>query len=340
LNVTNSCNLRCSFCGVNAGVALVKELTLTEIEAVLSEARSLGATRVLLGGGESFLRSDFLDVLRLCHDLGISSTIETNGTLITCHIAECLKEVGVSEIGVSLDGAKPETHDRLRGVKGCFSQAIRGLKILKETGLSVGIQCLLCNSNYSEISDIRDIAVKLKASFRMLPRILPIGRGKNVPAEMVSVQRLKRLLDKLFEEERTSPSTSFDVGVGPALMPIDLLNKMGMCNLAESCGITSDGWVSICPLITDFPELRSGNIRKEALARIWTDSPLHRFIRELPPKDLKGVCKLCVANETCRGGCRIHAYSVYGDLRSPDPLCQQFYEKGIFPEYALRRSRP
>lgn len=340
LNVTRGCNLRCSFCGASAGATLAEELTLKEIEAVLSEARSMGAARVLLGGGEPFLRPDFFDVLLLCHDLDISPTIETNGTFITDRIAERLKEVGVSEIGVSLDGAKPETHDRLRGVEGCFSKAIHGLNLLREAGISVGIQCLLCKSNYSEIIDLRNLAAKLEVSFRMLPRILPIGRGREVQDENVTIQSLRGLLDRLFDEERASPSISFDIGVGPALMPIDLLNKTRLCNLSESCGVTSDGWVSMCPLIADFPELRSGNVRREALTKIWSDSPLHRFIREDLPENLRGVCRLCVARETCRGGCRIHAHSVYGDLRAPDPLCQQFYDNGLFPEYALSRSRP
>lgn len=335
-NVTNSCNLKCSFCGANAGVQNNQELMLPEIKVLLESAHSLGADKILIGGGEPFMRNDIFEILQCCQDLGIFATVETNATLITPQIAHRLQKMGISSFSVSIDGANAGTHDKLRGVNGSFHKAIKGIDELVKANLQVTIQCLVCNSNYLEILEIRKIAHTFNTFFRVLPRIISIGRGKVATSEIVDVNRLNVLLKKLFEIEEVDPSSGFDVGAGPALIPIKFLNRIRLCNLSESCGITSDGYVSICPLVSDFPELRMGNIRKENLSEILSNSKLHQFIKEYQANDLKGVCKICLTNQTCRGGCRIDAYSVYNDLLAPDPLCQQFYEKGLFPKYALR----
>ena len=49
------------------------------------------------------------------------AVISTNGTLITKEIAAKLKKIGLSYVGVSLDGLE-KTHDRFRGKKGAFER--------------------------------------------------------------------------------------------------------------------------------------------------------------------------------------------------------------------------
>jgi radical SAM protein with 4Fe4S-binding SPASM domain len=85
-------------------------------------------------------------------------------------------------------------------------------------------------------------------------------------------------------------------------------------------------------------ELTAGNIRRESLKDIWEKSDFFQKIRKFDPNKLKGVCGNCLAREVCRGGCRVHAFRYYGDLYAPNPDCQDIYNAGLFPEYALEET--
>lgn len=337
LNVTNACNLSCPFCGISAGSPLNEELTLEELHDLLNQAKALGIKNVLLGGGEPFLRPDFLDLLHICDNLGIRISIETNGTLINEDIIHALKSLSMVEVEVSLDGITAETHERLRGKKGCFSATLNGIKLLAESKIPFFIQTLLSEINYEEIPELLKFANNIHSSYRLLVRALPIGRGKSIENRQLNAWKIKNIMDFIFEETRKH-GYSVDIGVGPALIPPDLLNKNKICDLTASCGVTADGYVSLCPLIADFPELRAGNIRERPLSDIWEQEDIFVKLRRSSPGDLKGICRMCRANETCRGGCRVYAYAAYHDFNAPDPICQEFYDAGLFPQYAIKNN--
>ena len=51
------------------------------------------------------------------------AVISTNGTLIDRDMAKRLREVGLSYVGISLDGGE-EIHDKFRGVPGSYRRAL------------------------------------------------------------------------------------------------------------------------------------------------------------------------------------------------------------------------
>ena len=57
------------------------------------------------------------------------AVISTNGVLINEDKAAELKDLGLSYVGISLDGLA-EVNDRFRGVPGAFDMAVAGIKEL------------------------------------------------------------------------------------------------------------------------------------------------------------------------------------------------------------------
>jgi MoaA/NifB/PqqE/SkfB family radical SAM enzyme len=115
------------------------EMTLEHFTKLFSE---LGPSLLWLHitGGEPFLRTDLLDIIKVaiakCKNLFIID-MSTNGLeprLIieyVSHIAELLERQRIIfSIGVSLDGPQ-DVHDHVRGVKGAWRNAIETLKNLK-----------------------------------------------------------------------------------------------------------------------------------------------------------------------------------------------------------------
>ncbi|MFR5195642.1 MAG: radical SAM protein [Eggerthella lenta] len=80
--------------------------------------------------------------------------LSTNGTLITPELAARFADVGLSYVGVSLDGAR-ETHDEFRGLPGSFDRAIEGMRNAKAAGIKVGLRMTVNKRNWREIGRVR-----------------------------------------------------------------------------------------------------------------------------------------------------------------------------------------
>jgi len=130
--VTNRCMLNCWHC-YNAGRDRT-DMPLEVFRRVARELLELGAARVVLTGGEPLLRDDIEEICR-CFDDRCSLALSTTGLGLTLSNARGLKKAGVFSLGVSLDSDDPAEHDRLRGRKGMFDEAVKALEIAREAEL-------------------------------------------------------------------------------------------------------------------------------------------------------------------------------------------------------------
>ena len=107
LSVTDRCDLRCSYCmprGFRGFEVPEHWLTFDEIERVIGAFGRLGVSRIRLTGGEPLVRNDLPDLAGYAVDKGMRAVISTNGTLISAKLAQTLKRIGLSYVGISLDG--------------------------------------------------------------------------------------------------------------------------------------------------------------------------------------------------------------------------------------------
>jgi len=93
----------------------------------------------LFSGGEPLVRPDLTELAEYAVGKGMRAVISTNGTLITSRIAGKLKKIGLSYVGISLDGME-EVNDRFRGVKGAFKKAMAGIMACQDVGIKVGLR--------------------------------------------------------------------------------------------------------------------------------------------------------------------------------------------------------
>ena len=119
-NITRLCNLKCVHCYNDSG-GTETDLAVTTVEAkkVLDDLAAFGVPSVLFSGGEPLMRHDLFELLGYAGQKGLRTVISTNGTLITSSAAAEIKRLGVSYVGISLDGIG-EINDKFRGVQGSF----------------------------------------------------------------------------------------------------------------------------------------------------------------------------------------------------------------------------
>ena len=97
LEITARCNNDCRHCYINLSAgnreAQGKELALSEIETIASQAVELGALWVLITGGEPLLRKDFFDIYKMLKKKGLLVSVFTNACLVTaraCRFVQAL----------------------------------------------------------------------------------------------------------------------------------------------------------------------------------------------------------------------------------------------------------
>ena len=111
-NMTRACNLKCIHCYAHAVEKHDgRELNTEEGQALIDDLATYGVPVLLFSGGEPFVRKDLVSLARYAVAKGMRAVISTNGTLINKKIAGDLKDVGLSYVGVSLDGLE-EVNDR------------------------------------------------------------------------------------------------------------------------------------------------------------------------------------------------------------------------------------
>lgn len=177
LFLTYRCNLRCAMCG-QWGIegssrkltpeALKEELVLDELKSVIDDVKSY-RPNITLFGGEPMLYDEWIELVRYIKEAGLRCNIITNGMFLEKY-AEEIVDLGVNEIIFSLDGT-PEVHDRVRGAKGVFDRASKGLKSineLKKKRLSripvINVSSTIFETNYQDMDKIINIAEDLQAS--------------------------------------------------------------------------------------------------------------------------------------------------------------------------------
>ena len=93
---------------------------------VIEEAAALGVRNVFISGsiGEPLMEPQLLAMcMRRITEAGMTGHLATNGYPADHGFARMLVETRWPSVVVSLDGARPEVHDRLRGRKGSFERA-------------------------------------------------------------------------------------------------------------------------------------------------------------------------------------------------------------------------
>ena len=134
-NMTKRCNLKCVHCYAHAqDMHGQDDLTTADGKKIIDDLAQFGVPVLLFSGGEPLVRKDLPELAAYAVENGMRAVISTNGTLITRDTAQTLKEIGLSYVGISIDGLA-DINDRFRGVPGAFQKAMQGIENCKQAGI-------------------------------------------------------------------------------------------------------------------------------------------------------------------------------------------------------------
>lgn len=340
-NMTKACNLKCRHCYAQATAGpSPDELSTAEAKAMIDDLAQFGAPVILFSGGEPLMRPDLSELALYATKKGMRAVISTNGTLITRDKAKELKDIGLSYVGVSLDGL-PEVHDRFRGVEGAFDQALEGIRNCMAEGIKTGLRFTVYKNNAGEVPGIFDLLEKEGIPRVCFYHLVYAGRGTSLQDEDLSHQGTRELLDLIMDRTRQM----FDRGLCPEVLTVDnhadgpyvylrLLREdpqraaevleLLKWNEGNSSGrgIGCISWDGAVHPDQFWRHLTLGNVRQRPFSEIWTDLS-HPVLAKLKDKrpHLKGRCRTCRWLDICGGNFRVRAEAATGDLWAPDPAC-------------------
>lgn len=156
------CNMKCGFCfadyheGETAHavqhIPTLGQLNTPEVKAMMDQAAQMGTTQFLLGGGDPFIRSDMPELIEHAADTGLQVIVDTNG-LILSRRKGLLQRVAphIQQLGLSLDGSSPVTHDTFRDTHRSFEAVMDLIERSEGYGYKLKINTIVTAENAIDI---------------------------------------------------------------------------------------------------------------------------------------------------------------------------------------------
>jgi len=340
-NVTRRCNLHCQHCYASAqSVPHPDELSPGEGLALIRELARCQVPALILSGGDPLLRPDLLELIRCAAEHGIHPALSTNGTLIDAAGARDLRAAGVGYLGVSVDGIG-RLHDRFRGLRGAWEQALRGLRHCREAGLTVGLRFTLSRVTLPHLPGVLDLMEAEQVHRGYVSHLVSVGRAQGLAGCALSPGETRAAVETVLDRAESLDARHVPLhlvtgnsdadGVllylrarerrpATAGLVLDLLERRGGNSAGRSIANVDDrGEVHPDQF---WPHHSLGNVRARPFGEIWSD-PAQPLLARLRSRrsHIHGRCAACPFLDICGGGSRVRAEALTGDLWASDPAC-------------------
>jgi MoaA/NifB/PqqE/SkfB family radical SAM enzyme len=313
LELTAGCNLDCVHC-LHPRHEAVDELTTDEVCAVLDGLAELGTLFLVVTGGEPLTRSDLPQVLSHARGLGLITTLLTNATLVDERLlARLCAAAPEVVVGVSLYGATAPTYEAVTRRPGAFAAFQRGVELLRETGLSLGLTAVVLRDNVHELRAMQALSEQWGVKFRYATDVHARLDGSLAPLahRLPPTQVLE--LERSVTAERDGPCGIAAPLSGPFYCP---------CGRAGAA-VTARGELNFCVSVP-LPRL---DLRRTTLGQAWAEAVRARDRMDA----VRAACAGCELYALCRRGAHDSLLEL-GDLSQ----CVPYYRELALLESAER----
>lgn len=306
-NLSNSCNLHCSFCPKIIFGVTEKELNSEALNQIMKFAKNIKKVQIL-GLGEPLLNKNFLQVVKRLKDNQVTVSFTTNGLLLNNDLSNQLCQLGVDEIVFSVEGAKGETHQAIKDSK--LDDLIANIKelslIKKENGLNlprISFNFVGMTNNINELPEVVKLAGELGVETVCVANVMPLDKDTC----KYHLHRNPQLATEYIEKGKTlARSLGINLLVyasfSPSPHPCSWYNRphIGLdgdvypCNfLGAQDNLKSPKiiWYEDVSVKIDIAKFRLGNILENKLGTIWNNKKT-RDLRAAFTRDLNDDRKL------------------------------------------------
>lgn len=293
IRVNEMCNARCKMCNLPI-YRTPPEFDIKLFKKLISEVKSFKPV-ISLKMTEPTLKKDLCEFVKICSQNGLESVVTTNGFLLP-KLAEDLVKAGLTKIQISVDEIGNK-HDEIRRLKGCFKNAVRGIKKLvyyKEkynSKLKIFVNFTIFDENYMSMMKFLKYFEKFPLEFLKFSHVnFPISE---IPRK-IDTKKLYRLIKQI-----KGRKNKVRVKFLPDLNEKELyeyyhekkfLKGYSKCYIPYThCIIDYNGDVKPDARCT---EEILGNIKKQKFLDIWYGEKYRKFRERLKKEPFK-ICIRC-----------------------------------------------
>ncbi len=335
--VAARCNLHCQMCAINydsrylPGSKRPPFLTPDLFQRLEPIFPTL-LRAYLFGLGEPLLNRNLLDYVRSLSSAGVEAWFNTNATLIDDEKADALARAGATAITVSIDGATPETYERIRvGAK--YSAVVRGIRSLIRAARihgrpTVDLSFVGMASNLHELPQLVEFAAEVGArGVHVEPLYSQIQHDlqEHYARENLGLLGSQRV-NELFQDARRR-ADELDVHLASRFLTgsgsVDYVERSRNLDIWWTC---TEPWTSIW--VTSAGEVRTccinetsfGNLFEQSFSEIWNGRSYADFRRQHSGRrETPRGCANCIRNGRVRHSAYLAAVEpvTYRPLKSP-----------------------
>jgi cyclic pyranopterin phosphate synthase len=285
VSLTDRCNLRCTYCMPEEGLAwLAKPELLTDdeiVRLVRIAVTRLGVRDVRFTGGEPLVRPGAVGIVERCAALEPRPrmSLTTNGIGLR-RTAGALRAAGLDRVNVSLDTLRPDVFRRLTR-RDRHSDVVAGLEAARAAGLApVKVNAVLMRGvNDDEAPDLLRWALDQGYELRFIEQ-MPLDAQHGWQREgMVTAEEILTALTARFRltpegdtARGSAPAERWLVDGGPARVGVIASVTRPFCRACDRTRLTADGQVRNCLFAREESDLRTplrSGASDEELAELW-----------------------------------------------------------------------
>lgn len=327
---TQACGLACRHCRADAVLHRdPRELNTEEAKGLIRDIHAMGTPILVFSGGDPLMRPDLIELVVYASRRGlrVGTIPAATDQLSRQHFVE-LKNAGLAQIALSLDGCTAEKHDDFRQVPGSFDRTLQAAGWAKEVGIPLQINSVVTAENADDFAELAEQVQSLGIVFWEVFFLITMGRGSLLnectPAQqervfeiLLEFQKRRAFVVKVTEapyyrryvSENLSREDTIQQGRTSMAMSQPGVNAgKGFCFVSHQGEVFPSGFLPV----------KVGDVREQSIIEIYREAPLMQELRQ--PELLKGFCHPCAYANFC-GGSRARAYTRTGDPLAADPAC-------------------
>ncbi len=310
--LSSRCNERCIHCYIpNEKKRQGFDMPTQKVKSILDEFAYMGGIHVTLSGGEVFLHSDLMEIVRYCRKKDLIISILSNLISLKDEQIPILKEANVSLIQVSLYSMDPKIHDSITTVKGSFEKTKAAIEKLVAADVPVQISCPVMKANCQGYAKVlayaKSLKVKAQTDYIMIAQA---DLNTSNLANRLSIEETEDLLrdiikyDTQYKDDTLKKSPiSYQIK-----FHLERFKKQPVCGVGyDNCCITANGDVYPCAGWQDYV---LGNVYKNSLKEIWENSERIKELRKITQSSFP-QCLECEARDYC-ARCLVRNYNESG----------------------------
>jgi radical SAM protein with 4Fe4S-binding SPASM domain len=266
----------------------------------------------LQGLGEPLLHPRFFDMVEYAVARGVAVSVNTNLTLLTPAKAERAATCGLEAIYVSVDGATPETYERIR-VDARFDRLERNMLRLLEalarhgSATRVQVTAVAMRENLHELADLVALTARWGLSTLSVQHLCHDFGESTLPARYAPMREF--VADQtLVDHDPARVAHAFDAaraaakehGVALRLPRVTPKQHAPGTPGRSRCDwpwrgpyVAYDGTAMPCCMVATPDRASLGNVVREGVDTIWNGAAYEDFRARLDSDDPPEICKSC-----------------------------------------------